>query len=276
MTQPTQSGYVSGVVKLRAQALDNFGVTSVQFKVDGSPVGPPTTVDPFTTLWDTTGVPPGQHQISAVATDLAGNQAESAPVTVNLSSMDVQVQNGTGTLNKPDSGDTITFSFGRPINPNTVQIGWDGTKPVSCAAPAPPGCVTVGVIADDKFDPNGHDMIKIFRDPSRTATDPLNQQLTSLGTVDSGSDLYVGATGSFLQSPMELVNNNTAVKITLANGSVGTSPHPVPATMFWFASSAVRDIFNAPFCINCTVFESVFPWVDPITGDTINDEDSEF
>src|SRR5207253_11524416 len=128
---------------------------------------------------------------------------EAPPVTVNLSASDVQTQNGSGRLNRPDTGDTITYSFGRPINPGTVQLGWDGTKPASCASPAPPGCVSVGVIADDKFEPNGHDMIKIFKDPSRTATDPLNQQLTSLGTVDSGSDTYVGATGSFLQSPME-------------------------------------------------------------------------
>jgi len=276
VTQPTQSGYVSGVVKLSAKALDNFGVTSIQFKVDGSPVGAPTTLDPFSTIWDTTGLPPGQHTVSAVATDAAGNQAESAPVTVNLSSMDVQTQNGSGTRNKPDTGDTITYTFGRPINPSTVQIGWDGTKPLSCAAPAPPGCVTVGVIADDKFDPNGHDLIKIFRDSSRSATDPLNQQLTSLGTVDSGSDVYVGATGSFLQSTMELVNNGTAVQVTLANGSVGTTPHPDPATMQWSVSSDVRDMFGSPFCINCTVFESVIPWVDPITGNTINDEDPEF
>ena len=279
MTQPTQTGYVSGVVKLRAKALDNFGVTSVQFKVDGSPVGVPATLDPFATLWDTTGVPPGQHSISAVATDAAGNQTESAPVTVNLSSMDVQVDNGSGTLNKPDTGDTITYSFGRPVNPSTVQIGWNGAKPLSCAAPAPPGCVTVGVLADDKFaidSPGDHDTIKIFKDSSRTATDPLNQQLTSLGTIDTGSDVYVAGTGSWLQSPMELVNNGTAVRITLSNGSVGTSPHPDPATMEWFASSDVRDTFGAPFCINCTVFESVIPWVDPITGNTINDEDGEF
>ena len=66
------------------------------------------------------------------------------------------------------------------------------------------------------------------------------------------------------------------VQVTLASGSVGTSPHPPPATMQWSASSAVRDMFGSPFCINCTVFESVIPWVDPITGNTINDEDSEF
>ncbi|PWU19328.1 MAG: hypothetical protein C5B48_13705 [Candidatus Rokuibacteriota bacterium] len=279
MTQPTQSGYVSGVVKLKARALDNFGVTSVQFMVDGSPVGPPATIDPPSGLWDTTGVPPGQHSISAVATDAAGNQSESAPVTVNLSSMDVQVNNGSGTRSKPDTGDTITYSFGRPVNPGTVQLGWNGTKPVSCAAPAPPGCVTVGVIADDKFavsPPDTDDTIKIFKDPSRTATDPLNQQLTSLGLVDTGSPVYVGATGSWLQSPMELVNNGTAVQVTLGNGSVQTSPHPGGATMLWAASSAVRDTFGAPFCVNCTVFESVFPWVDPNTQQTINDEDPEF
>jgi hypothetical protein len=191
--------------------------------------------------------------------------------------MDVQTQNGPDSvLGKPDSGDTVTYSFGRPVNPGTIRLGWDGTKPVSCAAPAPPGCVTLAVVANVKFDQNSNDNIQIFRDPQRTATDPLNQKLTSLGTVDLAADVYVGATGSFLRSPMELVNEGTAVQITIGNGSVATSPHADPGTLKWSASSEARDLFGSPFCVNCTVFESIVPWVDPLSQNTIDDEDSEF
>ena len=70
--------------------------------------------------------------ITAVAEDAAGNTRASPGVTVNLSAMDVQIDNGPGNVaGKPDSGDTITFSYGRPISPGTVALGWNGAEPMS-------------------------------------------------------------------------------------------------------------------------------------------------
>jgi hypothetical protein len=264
-------------VKLVARALDNLGVSGVQFKVDGTPVGPEIAEDPFSTVWDATGATLGQHVITAVAEDAAGNTRTSPGVTVNLSGMDVQIENGAGNVaGKPESGDTITYSFGRPINPNTVALSWNGVKPTSCAPPAPPGCVTVGVLADDKYDPMGTDGLAIYKDAERLATDPLNQKLTSLGSMDLAWDTYVAATASFTRSPMELVNGGTAVRITLGTGTVVAGGHNEVGTVKWSASSEVRDTSNTPFCVNCTVFESIVPWIDPIGGGTINDEDREF
>jgi hypothetical protein len=264
-------------VKLTAHALDNLGVSGLQFQVDGNPVGPKIAEDPFTTIWDTTGYTQGQHVITAAAEDAAGNVRTSAGVTVNLSGMDVQVENGSGNLRgKPDIGDTITYSFGRPVNPVTVALGWNGAKPVSCDPPAPPGCVSVGILADDRYSTNSFDSIVIYKDPERLATDPLNQKLTSLGTVNLALDSYVGATQTFIRSPMELVNGGTALRITLGSGSVAAAAGPDVGTSKWSASSEVRDMTNTPFCISCTVYESIVPWVDPIGGGTINDEDREF
>jgi hypothetical protein len=275
--QPSQTSYECCRVKLAARALDNLGVASIQFQVDGAPVGPVITEDPFSTNWDTTGVPQGQHVVTAVGTDAAGNQTTSAGVTVNLSGMDVQAENGPGNvLGKPDSGDTITYSFGRPINPSTVRLGWDGTRPISCTAPAPPGCVTLGVLSNNRYDESSTDSLQIFKDPERGASDPLNKQLTSLGKVDLAASTYVGQTTSFLRSPMELVNGGTAVRVTLGSGATSTSGHREIGTMQWTVPSEVHDNSNAPFCIGCTVWESVIPWVDPISGDTIDDEDREF
>jgi arylsulfatase A-like enzyme len=275
ITQPAAGGYVCCRVKLSAEALDNLGVTSLQFMVDGAAVGPELTQEPFSTIWDTTGVTPGQHQLTAVARDAAGNTRTSAVAPINVSDMDVQVDNGPGIAGKVDTGDTVTFSYGRPIAPGTVALGWNGTQPASCEFPAP-GCVTVGILADDRYDGHGTDSLEIYRDSQRTVTDPLNQPLTSLGKVDLGVDTYVGATASFLRSPMELINGDTAIRITLADGAVAAGPFPELGTMKWKASSAVRDTSNNPFCINCTVFESILPWVHHISGDTIDDEDREF
>jgi arylsulfatase A-like enzyme len=276
VTQPAASSYVCCRVKLTAQALDNMGVDGIQFKVDGTPVGSEIAEDPFQVIWDTTGVPLGQHVVTAVARDAAGNQTTSPGVTVNLSQMDVQVENGSGVARKPDSGDTITYTFGRPINPNTVVLGWTGTKPVNCTAPAPPGCVTAGIIADDRYDALGTDSVTIFKDPQRTAIDPLNQKLTSLGTVDLGDDTYMAATASFLRSTLELVNGGTAVRLTLGEGSIAAGPSNEGTTAKWAVTSEVRDTSNAPFCVSCRVFESIVPWFDTIGGVTVDDEDREF
>ena len=75
---------------------------------------------------------------------------------------------------------------------------------------------------------------------------------------------------------MELVNGGTAVRITLGSGVTNTSGHLETGTMQWTVPSEVHDTSNAPFCIGCTVWESVIPWVDPISGDIIDDEDREF
>lgn len=197
-------------------------------------------------------------------------------MVVNLGGMDVQTENGTGTARKADTGDTITYSFGRPVNPNTVQFGWSGAKPSSCAAPAPPGCVTVGLIADDRYDSAGTDSIVLYKDPQRTATDSLNQKLTSMGSLNLAADNYTAATASFLRSPLELVNGGNAVRVTLGEGSTAVSPFNNVGTVIWAASSEVRDMSNTPFCVACKVFESVVPWVDPLSSNTIDDEDREF
>ena len=57
----------------RARALDNLGVTGVQFKVDGNTVGPEITEDPFTTIWDATGVPRASMWSRPSPSDAAGN-----------------------------------------------------------------------------------------------------------------------------------------------------------------------------------------------------------
>jgi len=155
------------------------------------------------------------------------------------------------------------------------MVGWSGAAPSDCSIQAP-GCVTVGLMADDKYDSEGTDSLVIFRDSQRSAVDPLNQKLTSLGSVDLADDTYVAATASFLRSKLELVNGGTAVRITLGDGVVAAGPFSEVGTMKWFATSEVRDTANSPFCVNCTVYESVTPWVDPISGNTIDDHDREF
>ena len=55
------AGPVSGTVAVSANASDNVGVTSVQFFLDGQPLGAADTTAPFGVTWNTTTVGNGQH-----------------------------------------------------------------------------------------------------------------------------------------------------------------------------------------------------------------------
>jgi hypothetical protein len=84
VTDPKAATTVSGIVALGANASDNVGVTSVQFKVDGQPVGAPDTAPPFQGSWDTRTASAGAHTVTAEASDAAGNTGASAGVNVTV------------------------------------------------------------------------------------------------------------------------------------------------------------------------------------------------
>jgi hypothetical protein len=78
-------GTVSGSFNLTASALDNVGVAGVQFRVDGVNVGSEDTSSPYSVSWNSASVANGNHTITAVARDAAGNTTTSNGVTVNVS-----------------------------------------------------------------------------------------------------------------------------------------------------------------------------------------------
>jgi hypothetical protein len=84
VTAPQAGSTVAGTVQLRATASDDRGVTGVQFRVDGANAGAQDTSSPYGVSWDTTQVADGQHAITAVARDAAGNTSTSQPVTVTV------------------------------------------------------------------------------------------------------------------------------------------------------------------------------------------------
>jgi glucose/arabinose dehydrogenase len=84
LTSPAPGSLVTGTVVLQAAAQDNSGsVASAQFYVNGSPLGSADTAAPYTASWNTAGLS-GLQELSVRATDAAGNEALSAPVTVNV------------------------------------------------------------------------------------------------------------------------------------------------------------------------------------------------
>jgi hypothetical protein len=83
ITSTPDGAALTGTTLLSAWASDNLGLAGVQFKLDGVPIGPESTRDPYTSSFSTLGISNGAHVLTAVARDRAGNTA-SADVKVNI------------------------------------------------------------------------------------------------------------------------------------------------------------------------------------------------
>jgi hypothetical protein len=85
ITAPTAGQSVSGAVRLAADASAVRGrVTSVQFLVDGRPLGSPDTTAPYRRTWHTGAETTGRHYISARVTTNRGLMNSARPVRVAL------------------------------------------------------------------------------------------------------------------------------------------------------------------------------------------------
>jgi hypothetical protein len=84
VTSPANNQTVSGTTPVSASATDNVAVASVQFFLDGEPLGNAVTASPYAISWDTTTASAGPHVLTAQATDTSGNVGTSTGVTVNV------------------------------------------------------------------------------------------------------------------------------------------------------------------------------------------------
>jgi peptidoglycan/xylan/chitin deacetylase (PgdA/CDA1 family) len=140
---PASDSVVRGAVAVMADATDAMsGVTSVIFKLDGSPVATDT-APPYEWNWDTSVSGDGQHTLVARALDNAGNSSEATvTVTVDNSPPDVAIANPTsGSVVKgavavrADAADAVSginsviFKLdGSPVATDTVppyEWSWD-------------------------------------------------------------------------------------------------------------------------------------------------------
>lgn len=85
ITSPADGSTVSGITSVTATAVDNVGVASVGFFVDGTWIGTATSV-PYAAALNAGSFSAGSHTLTAVATDTSGNQATSAAMHVTVSS----------------------------------------------------------------------------------------------------------------------------------------------------------------------------------------------
>ena len=145
LTSPAGGATVSGQLTVSANASDDTGVASVQFKLDGANLGVADPSAPYSVGWNTTATTNAQHSLVAVARDAAGNTTTTTPATT------VTVSNAPAgdttppsvQLTSPAGGATVSgqLTVGANASDNTavasVQFKLDGANlgPVDTSAP---------------------------------------------------------------------------------------------------------------------------------------------
>ncbi len=84
ITAPAGNATVFGSVTVSASASDNVDVAGIQFRLDGADLGSEDGTAPYSISWNTTQVTNGNHTLSAVARDVAGNIKNSSDVVVSV------------------------------------------------------------------------------------------------------------------------------------------------------------------------------------------------
>ncbi len=111
ITAPEDNDLVGVIVTLMADAVDTVGVAGVQFKVDGESVGEDTDdSDGFSVDWDSSGLIEGNHTVTAIARDAAGNQTTSASITITLDHTGPNINITTPVADAVLSGTLVTVS----------------------------------------------------------------------------------------------------------------------------------------------------------------------
>jgi hypothetical protein len=126
IASPGNGQTVSGTLTVSANASDNVGVASVQFRVDGANLGAEDTSPPYSVSWNTTGVANGSHALTAVARDAAGNVTTSSTVTVTVNNASPpDTTPPTVNVTSPGSGTTVsgTISVTASASDNVGVVG---------------------------------------------------------------------------------------------------------------------------------------------------------
>jgi hypothetical protein len=139
MTNPANGASVSGTVPVQASAVAGGSntITSVQFLLDGQPLGSAVTAPPYTFNWTVGSTPLGNHTLSARVADSAGNVATASPIAVTV------VSGGRG--GGPDTTPP-TVSMTNPTQNETVSA----TTPLAANAADNVAVASVQFLVDGK------------------------------------------------------------------------------------------------------------------------------
>jgi Bacterial Ig domain len=222
--------YLRQTVTLDATATDvgGSGVASVAF--ERSPAGAGTWTNictdptfPYSCSFDTTVAGDGIYDLRAVATDNAGNTNTSTVVNRTVdntapTATDIQTTNGGATVGRPETSDTITFTYSEQILPGSILAGWNGSSQA----------VTVRM-----NNSGASDTLEVW-DVTNLVKLPLTSTVVALNGNNVQNAVVFAAT---------MVQSGASITITLgalASGTVRTDAGT--STMSWPPSATATDL----------------------------------
>ncbi|KRE42970.1 Ig-like domain-containing protein [Knoellia sp. Soil729] len=249
---------LNGTVTVGAAASSTAGVASVRIQV--APVGTSTwtdlctdTTSPYACAWDTTTVIDGLYDLRGILLDAKGQSTTSVVVSSQLvdnaplRGADVQSANGGATAGRPDTGDTVTFTYSEQVDLTTITSGWNGASK-SVTVRFRDGASVGKSSTDDTLDVQlGNaavnlgsvnlrgDYVKAGKSASFNATMTAGTVTTSTGITRTTVTLRLGAV---------VGNGSSALKSSTATGS-----------LIWTPSSAVTGPQGRP-CSTTPVSET--------------------
>jgi Protein of unknown function (DUF4038)/Bacterial Ig domain/Domain of unknown function (DUF5060)/Putative collagen-binding domain of a collagenase/Carbohydrate binding domain len=128
LSAPVAGSTVTSTVNVAATVSDNVGVMGVQFKLNGTSLGPEVTALPFAVAWNTTSAPDGSHTLTAVARDGAGNVTTSPPLAVTISNAAPSDPQATSTTQykRWEAQLTSAKTYANPFRDVTVRVQYTG------------------------------------------------------------------------------------------------------------------------------------------------------
>jgi hypothetical protein len=134
---PHDGTITAGTVVLMADASDNIGVVSIQYKAGAVDVGSPQTKAPYRLAWDTTTFANGTYNVVAVARDVAGNTTTSviAHVTVDRQPPTVTSKSPAPDVTEVPTTSSIAATFSEAIVFSSLTVSvLDGANNVAAGA----------------------------------------------------------------------------------------------------------------------------------------------
>jgi hypothetical protein len=128
LTAPAANSTLDRITTVTATATDNVMVASVEFLLDGAPLGPPDVLAPYSTSLDPNVYPTGFYTLSARARDEAGNTATSSGVSVFL-------KNGSSSGGIPTGHPRLSLVNGRLQELRRNACVDDNGNPISNCTP---------------------------------------------------------------------------------------------------------------------------------------------
>jgi hypothetical protein len=171
----------------------------------------------------------GTYNYTISMSDVAGNARVQTGFSVVVdntvpAAFDIQTANGGPIVGRADIGDSITFTYTEPIDPNSILSGWNGLS-----------TSVVVRLNDGGFLGLGSDSVTIYNSS--------NAAQLALGSVDlsrgdyTSSNRTFGATGT----PSTMVMSGNSITITLGRQSGAATTAGGNGNMSWTPSATATD-----------------------------------